>query len=303
MAAHDQLSISGVVRNLGELAAVFSNAGTHSADWFVGTSDGTYLIDVQCDVLAEIRRYQDEIAALEATHRGDTQRLQQLRERLNELEDARQYGADHGPSPNTVAHVRAVLNNAAPPVTQPPPQTRPAHGPIQDILLCNLDKAREKVILRIFEDLFTAEQISAVLREQLLLEPKIHPRFYVKRTKAHDCTNNGTHWELVSTTQPLGPLQLKELYVILRTGPYTLVLLGYEWRWKSDKTWVLDCAIARHSLQGIKLKRFEPHEEVGEHDWPLETDHYHCTVYGQIKSLHRTRLMLRDMGGRIRAVL
>jgi hypothetical protein len=78
MAAHDQLSISGVVRNLGELAAVFSNAGIYSADLLVDTSDGTHLFDVQSDILAEIRRCKDEIAALKATDRENTQRLQQV---------------------------------------------------------------------------------------------------------------------------------------------------------------------------------------------------------------------------------
>jgi hypothetical protein len=91
----------------------------------------------------------------------------------------------------------------------------------------------------ISEDHFTAQNISTALRDQLPLDANIRPHFYIKHTNNHRYTNDGTMWELVSPTQPLGKLQLKELYFVLRTGPYTLVLLGHEWRQKSDKTQVL----------------------------------------------------------------
>ncbi|KAF9512207.1 hypothetical protein BS47DRAFT_1345843 [Hydnum rufescens UP504] len=143
-----------------------------------------------------------------------------------------------------------------------------------------MHEVRETVTFRLFEDRFTTECISDGLRKILRLDAKISPRFYIKSINAHRYTNNGT-----------------------RADPYTLVLLGHEWRWKADRTRVIDCNIARHSLQGIRLRRFDQNMEVDEHGWPAEADYYHCNVYGHIKSLHQTRLMLRDMGGRIRSVL
>ncbi|KAF9503934.1 hypothetical protein BS47DRAFT_1355724 [Hydnum rufescens UP504] len=235
MAAYGQLS--RVRRNLGELAAISANAGTHSADWVLGTSINFLIHEEQSVLEAEKRRCEETITALEAAREETAQQLPQLRQRLSELNDALQYGVVNDPVRETLAYLRAVRNGPAPPVTYSP-QIHPMRAPILEILLHNLDGVRETVTLRLFEDRFTTECISDGLRKKLRLDANISPRFYIKSINAHRYTNNGTRWELVNTSQPLDRHR-RELHVVLRTGPYTLVLLGHERSWKADRTRVL----------------------------------------------------------------
>ena len=128
-----------------------------------------------------------------------------------------------------------------------------------DVLFRDLDQVRENVILRkskcrlprlfcashltfvvckgIFEELFTVAYISGILRDNLSLEDDVNPRFYVKHLGAHPYTNDGTKWELIRTTELLEP-RLRELHAVYRTEPYTLVVLGHQWRRKPDTTCV-----------------------------------------------------------------
>ncbi|KAF9509124.1 hypothetical protein BS47DRAFT_1384498 [Hydnum rufescens UP504] len=200
---------------LQELAKIPVDGGTNFADLLVGTPDRAVLIgEAQSAVLAQIRHYEGRLAAVDATHEEDVQEIQQ---RLSQLHDALHYGADNQPVHDTLAHLQAVLDGTAP-VTPRSPQTSPTHGPILEILLHHLDRTREKVTLRVNEDLFSAEYISGGLRDKLRLDTNIRPRFYIKHINAHGYTNGGTKWELVSTTQPLGRHR-RELHVVLRTGP------------------------------------------------------------------------------------
>ncbi|KAF9512196.1 hypothetical protein BS47DRAFT_1394482 [Hydnum rufescens UP504] len=182
---------------LQELAKIPVDGGTNFADLLVGTPDRAVLIgEAQSAVLAQIRHYEDRLAAVEATHEEEVQEIQHALRRLRQLYDALHYGADNQPVHDTLAHLQAVLSGTAPPVTSPSPQTGPTYGPILEILLHHLDKTREKVILRVNEDLFSAEYISGGLRDKLRLDTNISPRFYIKHINAHGYTNGGTKWEL-----------------------------------------------------------------------------------------------------------
>jgi len=200
-----------------------------------------------------------------------------------------------------VAYGLAVLNGTAPRAIHPSSPTRINHRRIEAILLRNIDRPWEKVKVRIFEEIFTAEQINAALRDKRRLHDDISPRLYIKRLKAHNFTRDGTSWMLVDTAEPLES-NVKELHVVLRAESYTLVLLGHPWSWKRDTTHVLDCDIARSYLQGIELKRFDGDAVVDENDWPKETDHFLCNVYGRRESLRGARTAVRSIAGRMRII-
>ncbi|KAF9509119.1 hypothetical protein BS47DRAFT_1365458 [Hydnum rufescens UP504] len=217
MAVHGQLS--RLHRNLGKLAAIPASAGTHSADWVLGTSINFLIHEEQSVLEAERRQCEEEIAALEATWERLPRSLRSFAN-VGLSSCSPQWPS----SCREAEHLDTFI-----------PSNSPNASPILEILLHNLDGVQETVMLWLFEDWFTTECILDGLHQKLRLDANISPRFYIKSINAHKHTNNGTRWKLVSPTQPLDRHQ-RELHVVLRTEPYTLVLLGHEWRWKADRT-------------------------------------------------------------------
>jgi len=209
------------------------------------------------------------------------EQIQRNQRRNEDLMKANNYAAGDDVEPDMVAYIKAVLDGATS-ATRLPSRNHLKPRPVVVILLRDLDEPRDKVKIRIYDEiLLTAKDIAAALHNKCQLDADISPRLYVKHLKAHKRTNQGTKWKLVDTTERLEP-NLKELHGVFRKDSYTLVLLGRRWIWMRDTTRILGCDAPRHSLQGITLRRFEKDAVVKENDWPLESDYYLCNVYGRM---------------------